>query len=294
MGTPRWVYIFLAIGLMAASQSGNIIRLGDAHPVAIAMWRLLIATCLFLPFAARRFETLQTLSRLDILLLGLAGAALAGHFFTWIAAVQLTTVANAATFFSVNPVLTATASYLIFKERPSMRLFLSIGLGLAGVAALGWGDLRFDTGNVKGDLMAVLCSFLFTTYFLLGRRLRQKLPNIVYVTALYGVAAVVSFAVMLVWRLPIVGYTPRTWLCFSLMAFMPTMLGHTSFNAALKYIPAGRISAATLTEPLFAGLVAFFAWGEHVSAQGVAGYVLISASVLALAFDPPSKKMEAS
>ncbi|MEE8410659.1 MAG: hypothetical protein V3T05_13745 [Myxococcota bacterium] len=40
------IYIFLAIGLVAASQSGNIIRIGDAHPVAIAAWRLLLASLL--------------------------------------------------------------------------------------------------------------------------------------------------------------------------------------------------------------------------------------------------------
>ncbi len=290
MAAPRWVVVFLVIGLMAASQSGNIIRLGDAHPVAIAFWRLVIASCLFLPFAARRFGTLRALGRLDLVLLGLAGAALAGHFFTWIAAVQLTTVANAAIFFAVNPVITATAGYLIFRERPTPRLFASIGLGLLGVLVIGGGDLRFDPSHVKGDVMAVVCSFLFTAYFLLGKRLRQKLPNHVYVTALYGVAAVVSFVVLLWLGLPVAGYAPATWLCFVLMALVPTMLGHTSFNAALKYIHAGRISAATLTEPLLAGLVAFFAWGEGITVQVAVGYALICASVLVLAMDRPSAR----
>ena len=35
--------VLLAIGLLAASQSGNIIRLADAHPVAICAWRLILA-----------------------------------------------------------------------------------------------------------------------------------------------------------------------------------------------------------------------------------------------------------
>ena len=47
----------------------------------------------------------------------MAGAALATHFFAWIAAVQLSTVANAAVFFSVNPVIIALAGYFIFGER---------------------------------------------------------------------------------------------------------------------------------------------------------------------------------
>ena len=53
MSTPRRATLFLIIGLAAASQSGNIIRLADAHPVALAAWRLLIASALLAPLVAR-------------------------------------------------------------------------------------------------------------------------------------------------------------------------------------------------------------------------------------------------
>ncbi|MFC1654976.1 EamA family transporter, partial [Myxococcota bacterium] len=99
MKIPGKVYLFLAFGLLAASQSGNIIRLGEAHPVAIAAWRLIIAALLLLPLCGGRLRELKKLSGLDRALLVLAGIFLATHFFTWIAAVQMTTVANAAVFF---------------------------------------------------------------------------------------------------------------------------------------------------------------------------------------------------
>ncbi len=285
MGVPRSVYVFLVMGLIAASQSGNIVRIGDAHPMAIATWRLLIATALLAPLAGRQLGALKKLTRGELVLLFVAGAVLAAHFVAWIGAVQLTTVANAAIFFSINPVITATAAYLIFGERVSARLLVSIGLGISGVAVLGGSDLRFNPGNLAGDGAAVLCSVLFTVYFLLGKKLRQKLPTSVYVTSVYGIAAVVGAVCMLILELPLVDYSPRTWLCFSLMALIPTLIGHTSFNNALQYINAGRISAATLSEPLLAGIVAYFAWGESISTGTAVGYLLISASVLVLVFD---------
>jgi len=177
MQTPRSVIFFLCLGLVAASQSGNLIRLGDAHPVALAAWRLLIAAVFLAPLAGRDLGLLKKLSPRERFLLVLAGLALATHFFAWIAAVQMTTVANAAVFFSINPVITATASYFIFGERASRRLFVSIALGILGVAVLGGGDLSLHREHLAGDAMAVLCSVLFTVYFLLGKRLRRNLET---------------------------------------------------------------------------------------------------------------------
>jgi drug/metabolite transporter (DMT)-like permease len=285
MDVPRRVYLFLVVGLIAASQSGNLIRLGDAHPIAIAAWRLLFASAMLAPIAGKKLRFLRDLTKKDTILLALAGLALAIHFFAWIAAVQMTTVANAAMFFAINPVITALAAHVIFGERVSPKLFVSIALGVAGVAVIGGGDLRLNPGQISGDGAAVLCSLLFTVYFLLGKRLRTKLPTSAYVTAVYGIAAAFSFIALVFFDLPVADYTPKTWLCFLLMALIPTMIGHTSFNNALKYIEAGRISAATLSEPLFAGLVAYFAWDEAITASGAAGYALICASVLTLVLD---------
>ncbi|MHC4944738.1 MAG: DMT family transporter [Planctomycetota bacterium] len=282
MATPRRVIIFLCIGLAAASQSGNIIRIGDAHPVVMTTWRLAIASLLLAFLARRELTQLKRLDKRERFLLGLAGLALAFHFFTWTAAVQLTTVANATVFFSFNPVITATAGYFIFGERASKRLFLSIALGIAGVAAIGGGDLSFNREHLAGDGMALLCSVLFTVYFLVGKRLRQRLPTGAYVTSVYGTAAVVGFISLSILDLPAVDYSGRTWLCFILLALIPTMIGHTSVNNALKYIAAGKISTATLSEPLLAGLVAYFAWDEEVTVQTAVGYVLISLSVIVL------------
>lgn len=285
MTVPRRVVIFLCIGLAAASQSGNIIRLGEAHPVAMAAWRLLIASCLLAPLAGRDLLKLRELSRREVALLVAAGLALAAHFFTWIAAVQLTTVANAAVFFSINPVITAAGGWLVFGECVGGRLLVSIVLGIMGVAVIGGGDLSFSREHLPGDGMAILCSILFTVYMLLGKRLRRVLPTTAYVTAIYGVAALAGFACLPFFGLPLAGYSPATWLCFFLLALFPTMIGHTSINNASRYIHAGKIATATLSEPLLAGLVAWYAWNEAVSLQTAVGYAVICLSVLVLVSD---------
>jgi drug/metabolite transporter (DMT)-like permease len=276
------VYLFLAFGLLAASQSGNIIRLGDAHPVAIAAWRLLIASVLLLPLCGSRLGGLKKQKRLDRVLLLLAGVFLATHFFTWIAAVQTTTVANAAVFFSINPVMAALGGLIFFKEKVGWRLSAAIGLGMAGVLVIGLDDFSISREHFSGDLWAVVCAVLFAGYFLIGRRLRRTMDTGAYVASVYAVAALVGIVCLLALNLPVVDYDGQTWLCFVLMALVPTMIGHTSYNYALKYIPVGWIAVATLTEPVFAGFVAFFAWGEGITWLVALGYLLICLSVVVL------------
>jgi len=284
MPTPKRIWIFLAIGIPALSQSANIIRLGDAHPFAIAAWRLSLAAVVLIPLAGPKLARLVSLSPREKLLLAGAGVALALHLFAWIAAVQKTTVANATLVLAMNPVITALAAFFIFGERASGGLKIAILLGVLGVAAVGWHDLAFEPAHLSGDALSMLSSFLFTAYLLIGKRARASVDTEVYAAAIYGVAGLVGFVAMLSSGVPLVDYSGQTWLCFGLMALVPTLIGHTSLNAAVRYLPAARITALTLAEPLLAGTVAFFAFGERVSKGAFVGYSFICASVLIAAF----------
>ena len=198
---------------------------------------------------------------------------------------EATTVANAAIVFAINPVFTAFGGWLLYDERPGPRLALSVALGLAGVMVMGGHDLDLNPVRLEGDLWVLGCSLAFSVYFLIGRRLRRVLPSTCYASALYAVASLPCFLLFPVLHVPLLDWSPRAWTCFVLMALIPTVLGHTSLNHALKYMDTSRVSAATLAEPLLAGLVAWIAWKEPITGVTAVGYVLITLSVVLLVLD---------
>lgn len=292
MSAPRKTLLFLAIGIVAAAQSANIIRIGDAPPCVMAAWRLTLAALLLLLIAGRNLRTIFALTRWECLLLIVSGGMLAGHLISWIAAVQNTTVANATLFFSISPVTTALAAHVIFRERLTTRLFLSIGLGLSGVALIGWDDLRINSNRLTGDALSLFSALFFTSYFLIGKRLQQVLTTPVYVTAIYAVAGLSCMVSTLFSQYPLIDYSGRNWTAFLLLALVPTVIGHTALNNALRHIDAGRIAAATMAEPPIAGLVAYLAWNEVPSHLAIVGYFVIVGSVLVLVFDRATEQIQ--
>ena len=263
-------------------MSGNIVRMGSAHPVVMASWRLFFACAVMALFSGGRLKEIFNLGRKDTLKVFLTGMVLAAHLIAWIAAVQHTKIANAVVFFCINPVITSIAAHYFYGEKITRGLTVSVFLGFAGIGLMGYDDLHMSFENAIGDAWALICSLLFTVYFLFGKDLRKRLGTTTYVVAIYGAAAITSFTVMFIMGLPAFSYDKSTWACFALLAIVPTAIGHTSFNAALKYIDASKISALTLTEPAMAGAVAWLVWGESLDSFDIAGYCFVSLSVLVL------------
>jgi drug/metabolite transporter (DMT)-like permease len=292
VSAPRTTLLFLAIGIVAAAQSANIIRIGDAPPLVMAAWRLTLAVLLLLPLTGRSMKSLIALTRWEWLLLLVGGGMLAGHLITWIAAVQNTTVANATLFFSISPLTTALMAHFIFGEQLTKRLFISIGLGLSGVALIGWDDCQINSGRLTGDLLSLLSVLFFTSYLLIGKRLQRVCATPVYVTAIYLIAGLSCMVSVFIGQYPLIDYSGRNWIAFLLLALVP-MIGHTALNNALRYIDAGRVSAATMAEPPIAGLVAYLAWNEFPTISAIMGYFVIVGSVLVLVLDYSTEEKRA-
>ncbi|SMF11312.1 DMT family transporter [Pseudobacteriovorax antillogorgiicola] len=261
------VYLILGLGVLTASQSANIIRIGDASPMAMTAWRLTLATIVLGVFG--RVSLRKIFSQRSSLAWGIgAGIALALHFFTWIYAVQKTTVANATLLFGLNPIFVALLELIVFKRVMGRYFFFAVGASLLGLLAILKGEVSsFAIGShdLVGLMSGLTSTLMFAIYFILGKVARSSFNTWEYTSVCYGTAALLSFLILAIVGLPLIEYSSSNWLCFVLLACFPTILGHTSFNYALNYVPASWVSAATLSEPVFAVIGAYFMWQENIS-----------------------------
>jgi len=283
MAPKTRAYVVLIFGIFVVSWAAILIRwAGEAPPLVIAAGRLLTASLLLAPVALtqRAPRELRALGRRDQLLALLAGLALAVHFATWITSVRMTTIATSAVLVETNPLFVAILSGLFLRERIGRLTAVGIGVAIAGCIVIGLGDLSSGqvqlTGQVLlGDLLALIGGLMAAIYFLLGRRLRQRLSIVAYIWPVYTAAAVVLLALGLFTGQQFTGYAPVTYLMILLLAVGPQLLGHSSLNYALGQLSATLVTVAALGEPIGSTVLAFVLLGETPSLLTLGGGVLI-------------------
>ena len=74
---------------------------------------------------------------------------------------------------------------------------------------------------------------------------------------------------------PLAGFSPLVYLYLVLLAVGPQLIGHSTFNWALKYLSASTVAVLTLGEPIGATLLAYLLLGETLTLLKGVGAALI-------------------
>lgn len=285
----------IPIGILAVSTSSIFIRYAQADGVSslvIAAWRLSLASLILAPFALLRYrDELRNLDRRGLMLALFSGVFLAVHFATWITSLEYTSVASSVVLVSTAPLWVAILAPLTIREPVGRSVLIGMGLALIGGTVVGLSDsctldgltsLRcpplseFVGGEAFfGDLLALAGALAAAGYLLIGRSLREKMSLIPYIFVVYGMAAIVLVIVMFTAGESPFGYEPQTYLWFLLLALVPQLLGHSTFNWALRYLPAAFVSITLLGEPIGSAILAYFILDEVPTALMVFGAILI-------------------
>jgi drug/metabolite transporter (DMT)-like permease len=112
-------------------------------------------------------------------------------------------------------------------------------------------------------------------YLLIGRKLRAKMSLVSYISLVYGMAAIVLVIIMLSARENPFGYSSQTYLWLILLAIIPQLIGHSTFNWALGYLSAAYVSITLLGEPVGSTILAYFILHEKPSLIKLIGGGLI-------------------
>jgi len=290
--------IFLIpLGIAAVSMSSILIRFAQdfASSLAIAAFRLLFAVLIILPFVVQKYhQELRSFSKPDLLFTLLSGLLLAIHFASWITSLEYTSVASSVVLVSTTPLWVAAASPLLLKERVERRVWWGLLITLIGGLVIAFSDSWVKSGSwtglslqnlgaentLQGDLLAVLGAVSGAGYLIIGRRLRKKYSLLPYILLVYGTAAVLLIlSVLLVEGVPPV-YPPKVYVWLVLMAVFPQLIGHSIFNWALRYLPAGYVSVTLLGEPLGSTILAYIILREIPNQPKLIGAILILSGIM--------------
>ncbi|GBF34528.1 permease [Desulfocucumis palustris] len=257
-------YAAILAGVLAAAFSSIFTKLADAPPLIIAFYRMLFTVLILTPFVVKNgIRQIKEMKGGDLGLACLAGVFLALHFSFWITSLNYTSIASSTVLVTLQPLFVISGGYLFYGEKIAPRGAGGAVLALAGSLLIGIGDFQIGGKALLGDLLAFAGGFFVAGYVLIGRGLRNRLELIPYVYVVYtATAALLFLGNAAVYSDPLGPYPAMTWLWFAALALIPTIMGHTVFNWALRYVKAAVVSVSILGEPVGATILAFFIFGQ--------------------------------
>jgi drug/metabolite transporter (DMT)-like permease len=282
----------ILIAVIAVSFSAIFIRWSDAHPLVIATYRMGITCLILLPLVVSRYkDEFKNIHKEDLIFMVVIGMVLALHFGTWITSLKETSVASSVILVTSHPLFVAIISHYIFREKLKTIGYVGIIIAFFGIIILTVGDLDLGGSNFRGDILALIGSIAAGTYILGGRKARRSVPLVPYVFIVYSICTICLLAASIIISAPLYPLPLREYELFILMAIVPTILGHTFYNYALKFVKAQIISVSLLGEPIASSILAYILLSEPAPQLTIIGGCLILPGIY-LAYIGRKREME--
>lgn len=296
---PRlWqVGFILALGVVSISTAAIFIRLsleaagvrGVGFSLVLAASRLILASLMLLP----AWKSLPPSTPQAWRYAGAAGVFLAIHFATWIASLSYTSIVASTTLVTTNPIWVALFSWVGFRETPKRLTWVGIGIALMGGLAIAWGEPHSQISPHPwfGNTLALIGAWCASLYLLFGREAqRHGLSITSYAVIAYSSAALVLCPLPLLWGMRYTGYPREVYLYIFLMALFSQVIGHTSFNWAVRWISPTFVTLAILFEPVGSSVLGYLIFQEVPSRGVLVGAVgiLMGVAIAAFSLTPTS------
>jgi len=280
------------IAILAVSTASIFVRFAqlEAPSIVIAALRLGFAVVAITPFAIIRYcSELRALTRHELLLGTLSGGCLAIHFAAWITSLEYTSIVSSVVLVSTGPLWVALLSPLFLRDALTMPVLIGLLLALLGGVIIALGDsCQIDHGLVcpsfsgflrgealLGNFLALVGAWALAGYLMIGRKLRSGMSLVPYIFVVYGVAAAALFAAMFASGQSPAGFSGMTYLWILLLALIPQLIGHSTFNWILRYLPATLVAIITLGEPIGSAVLAYFILKELPASLTLFGGIFI-------------------
>ena len=214
-------------------------------------------------------------------LLGVFGYTLQSRFFFM--SLQYVTPAIASMFLYTYPVLVSVITYFIDKEKPSLRLVISIvisSLGLVLVMGTSMGSV-----DIRGIGFALLASLVYSLYIVASNILIKRVPAIIasaYIVLFSSLGTLVIGSASGGFGLD---FTPSTWIWIVGIAIICSVVAMLTFFKGMEYIGPTKTSIISLTEAVFTVMLSAVILNQYLTLWQLVGGagVLLGAYLVAKA-----------
>jgi len=227
--------------------------------------------------------------RLALVVMGVIGVGLLQASYAL--AVELLPVGIALLLEYLAVPMVAVFAFVVFKERVRTRIWVSIGLIMAGLAVVA--QIWNSSLNVVGTLWALVAALSLSTYFLVGEKQMETISPLALMFWSMTIAAVFWAFISGWWRLdPLVfaqsvpltgvleGVPAPMWMLLLWNVVMGSFAPFLLSLAAIKKLSATAAGIAATSEIVFAFIVAWLWIGENLSGSQIIGAAVVLSGII--------------
>lgn len=230
------------------------------------------------------FPKIKTVNRVTLKYSALVGLALMVVYFGSTMGVRYTSLSNAG-FLSCLPVIfTPLFEFLVFRKKPSKKLFLVLLLTVTGIALLTLSD-RFQLA--VGDLFCLLCSVTYAIDLMLTEYAVARPEVNAFQLGVFqlGFTGAGMLVLSVIFEGPDFPRSPIVWGSVAALAIFCTGAAFIIQAIAQQYTTAAHVGVIFCLEPVFNSFLAFFVAKEVLSPQAYLGALLLTVSLLVMEMD---------
>ena len=274
--------LIIATMIFSAAVTPIAIRITQSEGVpslVIVLIRLWLVSIALLPWIWLRYRReLLSLTSRQVLLSGISGFWLALNLLLLFVSLEYTSVLMTSLLRRTTPLWIVLPEILIFGVIFSRRFWLSLALTLIGVALVGLGGLTaIEAGSdpLLGGALALIGSFCFGAYLLIGRQLNNVIPPLLYSFVVFLSAALVTSVFVAITATPVAGYSTSGYLWVIIVTILAQAMGHLMMNLALQHFTATALAIILQVAVVGSAAIALFLFGEIPSPMQIIGSALV-------------------
>ncbi|QHJ70378.1 EamA family transporter [Planococcus halotolerans] len=279
MNATPYIMVLLAAMLWGTTGTAQNFISGEAHPLTIGAFRLMIGGFSLLLFTIiTKSLVIRNVSWQAVLISAASMALFQPLFFS---SVQLTGIAiGTVVAIGSAPVLAGMIEWLFLKRRPDRIWTAATMMSIIGCILLFANKGAADV-NVLGVAMALGAGLAFALYAIASKSVLESMEAVPAVALIFSIAAVFLIPSLFFFDISYI-LIPADAGIILYLGCATTSLAYILFSRGLKKIPSSSAVTLSLAEPLTASILGVLVVGEVLSGLSWAGVVLLLGGILVL------------
>ncbi len=276
---PVLTYLLALLSYIVASL---FIRATTLDSMNLTLYRFLAATIALIPFA---YKYRLDFDRKSIIICFFSGFINSFGSFAWVVAIRETSIASADIIFTTWAFMSIFLSMLVYKVKPSRFFFIALLVAALGLTILVLGQKDSTHSSLYGNFFSFLSAFFYAIYIVSLYKIKANLnPFTMLFWCSLGstVALFLTIVLFLEIELP---KTYNDYYSIFMLAFILQICGLGLTTYSSKKLSVLTISLLSLLQPVFAAVLGFFVFAEHLSALELVGISVTLFSLFVASLD---------